>query len=124
MQDLIDFSFVPEILQDSYSKSMGRTAERPIRLFKYLLLKNYYKLSDVDVVKRTMTDLSFKYFLGYAPEETSLIDPSLLTVFRRQRLSKYITNEDGKREKVKDSTNEILDTLINKTVEIALKKVL
>lgn len=29
----------------------------------------------------------FKYFLDYLPEEVNLIDPSLLTVFRRQGAS-------------------------------------
>ncbi len=122
INNLVDFQFINEILQDSYSSSMGRVAESPIRLFKFLLLKNYYKLSDVDVVKRTRTDLEFKYFLGYSPEETELIDPSLLTVFRRQRLSKYTVDEEGKKTKVKDSTNEMLDTLLSKTVEIAIEK--
>ena len=121
INELVDFHFVNELLQDSYSSSMGRTAESPIRLFKFLLLKNYYKLSDIDVVKRARTDLEFKYFLDYAPEDTQLIDPSLLTVFRRQRLTQYTINEDGIKEKVKDSTSNLLDSLISKTVEIAIE---
>ena len=85
-----------------------------VRMFKYLLLKGYYKLSDRGLVERTRTDLLFKYFLGYIPEETNLIDPSLLTVFRRERLS-------NKENEEKTSTN-LLDKLIAKTVEIALKE--
>lgn len=77
-------------------------------MFKYLLLKSYFKLSDRGLVERTETDLLFKYFLGYAPEETKLINPSLLTVFRRERL--------------KDGEKNLMDKLINKTVEIALEK--
>lgn len=61
---------------------MGRKAEDVIRMFKYLLLKNYYKLSDRGLIERTETDMLFKYFLGYLPEETDLIDSRLLTVFR------------------------------------------
>ncbi len=87
---------------------MGRTCEDIIKIFKYLLLKSYFKLSDRGLVERTKTDLLFKYFLGYDPEETKLINPSLLTVFRRERL--------------KDDEKNLMDKLINKTVEIALEK--
>ena len=108
LNDMVDFSFVYEELKDKYSSTMGRTCEDIIRMFKYLLLKSYFKLSDRGLVERTQTDLLFKYFLGYDPEETKLINPSLLTVFRRERL--------------KDEEDNLMDKLINKTVEIALKK--
>ena len=108
LNDMIDFSFVYDELKDKYSSTMGRTCEDIIRMFKYLLLKSYFKLSDRGLVERTETDLLFKYFLEYAPEETKLINPSLLTVFRRERL--------------KDEEENLMDKLINKTVEIALEK--
>ncbi len=114
LKDMIDFSFVYEELKDKYSSTMGRKAEDVERMFKYLLLKNYYKLSDRDLIARTKTDMLFKYFLGYAPEDTNLIDPSLLTVFRRERLSNKLGEE-------KTSTN-LMDKLIAKTVEIAIKE--
>ncbi len=108
LNDMVDFSFVYEELKDKYSSTMGRTCEDIVRMFKYLLLKSYFKLSDRGLVERTQTDLLFKYFLGYEPEETKLINPSLLTVFRRERL--------------KDEEENLMDKLINKTVEIALKR--
>lgn len=108
LNNMIDFSFVYEELKDKYSSTMGRTCEDIIRMFKYLLLKSYFKLSDRGLVERTETDLLFKYFLGYEPEETKLINPSLLTVFRRERL--------------KNEEENLMDKLINKTVEIALEK--
>lgn len=122
IKELVDFSFVYDLLKDNYSSTMGRTAVDVIRMFKFLLLKQYYRLSDVGVIERTMTDLSFKYFLDYKPEEMHLIDPSLLTVFRRERIAKYETDENGKRVKVADSSTEFMNTLIAKTVEIALEK--
>ncbi|MEH6944592.1 transposase, partial [Bacillus sp. JJ722] len=70
-----------------------------------LLLKTIFDLSDVDVVERSKYDMSFKYFLDMAPEE-SVINPSSLTKFRKLRL--------------KDVS--LLDMLIQKTVEIALEK--
>ena len=108
LNDMVDFSFVYDELKGKYSSTMGRTCEDIVRMFKYLLLKSYFKLSDRGLVERTETDLLFKYFLGYAPEETKLINESLLTVFRRERL--------------KDSEKNLMDKLINKTVEIALEK--
>ena len=108
LSDMVDFSFVVDLLKDKYSSTMGRTSEDVIRMFKYLLLKSYFKLSDRGLVERTMTDMLFKYFLGYEPEETKLIDPSLLTVFRRERLI--------------DNDENLMDKLIEKTVIIALEK--
>lgn len=108
LNDMVDFSFVYDYLKDKYSSTMGRTCEDVIRMFKYLLLKSYYNLSDRGLVERTRTDLLFKYFLDYEPEETKLINPSLLTVFRRERL--------------KDEDGNLMDILIKKTVEIAIEK--
>lgn len=105
---MVDFSFVYEELKDKYSSTMRRTCEDIIRMFKYLLLKSYFKLSDRDLVERTQTDLLFKYFLGYTLEETKLINSRLLTVFRHERL--------------KDGEDNLMDKLINKIVEIALEK--
>mgnify|MGYP006299804703 CR=1 FL=1 len=105
INDLIDFSFIYEELADKYCLDNGRNAIDPIRMFKYLLLKFIFDLSDVDVVERSKYDMSFKYFLGMAPEE-SVIDPSSLTKFRKLRL------EDM----------NLLDMLLNKTVEIAVDK--
>lgn len=45
-----------------------------------------YGISDVDVVERTLYDLSFKYFLGLDPLEAEFIHPATLTKFRMKRL--------------------------------------
>lgn len=105
INDLIDFGFIYEELLSKYSSDQGRIAECPVKLFKYLLLKVIYTLSDVDVVERSRYDMSFKYFLEMLPEQ-GVINPSTLTKFRRQRLK---------------DTN-LLDLLINKTVSIAVEK--
>ena len=114
LKEMVDFSFVYDELKDKYSSTMGRKAEDVVRMFKYLLLKNYYKLSDRDLIARTKTDMLFKYFLDYSPEEVNLIDPSLLTVFRRERLSS--------KENEEETSTNLMDKLIAKTVEIALEE--
>ena len=63
INEMIDFSFVQKELLDKYCQDNGRTAECPIRMFKYLLLKTIYDISDIDVVERSKYDMSFKYFL-------------------------------------------------------------
>ena len=64
INELIDFSFIYDELLNKYCTTNGRTAESPVRMFKYLLLKTIYTVSDVDVVERSRFDMSFKYFFG------------------------------------------------------------
>lgn len=103
--ELIDFSFIYEELENKYCLNDGRNAYDPIKLFKYLMLKAMFPASDVDLVARSKTDMAYKYFLGLAPED-EVVDPSLLTKFRRQRL--------------KDTG--LLDLLLAKTVQLAIEK--
>jgi transposase len=105
INELIDFSFIYDELLNKYCTNNGRTAESPVRMFKYLLLKTIYSVSDVDVVERSRFDMSFKYFLEMTPEE-SVINSSSLTKFRKLRL--------------KDT--DLLNLLIGKTVSIAIEK--
>jgi transposase len=105
INELIDFSFVYDELINKYCLDNGRNAISPIRMFKYLLLKSIFDLSDIDIVERSKYDMSFKYFLDMSPEG-EVIDPSSLTKFRKMRLKDI----------------NLLDMLINKTVAIALEK--
>lgn len=105
INDLIDFSFIYDELTSKYCHDNGREAIDPIRMFKYLLLKVIFDVSDVDVVERSKYDMSFKYFLDMAPEE-DVINPSSLTKFRKLRLKDL----------------NLLDILISKTVQVALEK--
>ena len=85
IKELVDFNFIYEELVDKYSLDNGRNAVSPVRMFKYLLLKSIYNLSDIDVVERSKYDMSFKFFLDMTPEE-QVINPSSLTKFRKLRL--------------------------------------
>ena len=68
MNELVDFSFIYAELVNVYCQNNGRCAIDPVRMFKYLLLKSIFDISDVDVVERSKYDMSFKYFLGMTPE--------------------------------------------------------
>lgn len=104
INELVDFGFVYDELESKYCLDNGRAAINPIRMFKYLMLKAIYDLSDVDIVERSKYDMSFKYFLDMAPED-SVIEPSSLTKFRKLRLQDV----------------DLLDLLIGKTVGIAIE---
>ena len=80
-------------------------AEDPVRMFKYLLLKTIYTLSDVDVVGQSQHYLSYKYFQGTMPED-DVINPSSPCKFKRMRLADM----------------DLLDMLINKTVGLVIEK--
>lgn len=106
IHDEIDMGFVYTELVKNYCDDNGRTAENPIRMFRYLLLKVICDLSDAAVVRRAKTDLLFKYFLDLAPEETNLIDPSSLCKFRKLRLKDL----------------DLMNLLIGKTISVARQK--
>ncbi len=75
INELVDFSFILEELKRKYCLDNGRNTIHPIQMFKYLLLKVLFHESDVDLVERSKYDMSFKYFLGMAPED-DVIDSS------------------------------------------------
>ncbi len=75
LNELVDFSFEYEELKERYCLDNGKNAIARIQMFKYLLMKSIFELSDVDIVERSKYDMSFKYFLDMAPEK-SVIDAS------------------------------------------------
>ena len=54
--------FVDDMLKEIYTLDNGRPGYQTKVMFKYLLLKRMYELSDRDVVNRARTDLAFKFF--------------------------------------------------------------
>ena len=98
-----NFDFIFDELKGKYCLDNGRMASDPRMLFKYLMLKVIYNLSDVDVVEHSRYDMSYKYFLGLTPED-GVIEPSTLCKFRKQRLQ----------------DDNLLDKLIGKSIKIAL----
>lgn len=85
IKELVGFGFVYDELIEKYCPDNGRNAVPPIRMFKYLLLKSIYDLSDADVVERSKYDMSFKYFLDMASEE-KVMNPSSLTKIKSKSI--------------------------------------
>ena len=108
LKENIDFSFVNPMLnpmlKKQYCEHFGRPAKEPEMIFKLLFLKKLYDLSDERVTSSSQTDMAYKYFLGMAPED-KMIDPSLLTKFRKTRI-----------------TEDILEELLKETIQQAISK--
>lgn len=110
LKELIDFSFIYDLVIPTYTLDNGRPGHNPVFMFKLLLIKILEELSDRDVIKKAMTDLALKFFLDLNPDEDveEFIDPSSLTYFRKLRLNP-------------DKNSDIINTFIAKSL-IAAKK--
>lgn len=135
IDETIDFSFINELLKDSYSKHMGRKAKQPILMCKLLFLQTIYSLSDERLIEDARLNLAHLYFLHLNPED-ELPDASLLSKFRCHRIDDVTLDEiiteivrqcveqgiiSGNSVSI-DSTHIIANTF-NNTAERLLKKI-
>lgn len=104
IKENIDFSFVNPMLRKQYCEHFGRPAKEPEMMFKLLFLKKLYDLSDEILISSAQTDMAYKYFLDLE-SEAKMIDPSLLTKFRKTRI-----------------TEDILEEMLKETIQQALDK--
>lgn len=104
----VDFSFINELLADSYCANFGRPAKEPELMAKLCILERLYNLSDVKVIDEANCNLAYLWFLGLNPDDP-LPDPSLLAKFRTQRLKDI-------------SLDEILSEIVRQCVEKGIIK--
>ncbi len=88
----VDFSFINELVADSYCATFGRPAKEPELMAKLCILERLYNLSDVRVIEEANCNLAYLWFLGLNPDDP-LPDPSLLAKFRTQRLKDISLDE-------------------------------
>ena len=88
----VDFSFINELVADSYCATFGRPAKEPELMAKLCILERLYNLSDVKVIEEANCNLAYLWFLGLNPDDP-LPDPSLLAKFRTQRLKDISLDE-------------------------------
>lgn len=79
----IDFERFRPRLNEAYSLGMGRPPIDPVRMFKILFLGIHYKLSDRQVMKRTETDMAFRWFLDL-PLKEAVPNHTDCTYFRKR----------------------------------------
>lgn len=104
IKENIDFSFVNPMLRKQYCEHFGRPAKEPEMMFKLMFLKKVYDLSDERLISSAQTDMAYKCFLDLDPE-AEMIDSSLLTKFRKTRI-----------------TEDILEEMLRETIRQAIKK--
>ncbi|CAA7603281.1 Transposase InsH, N-terminal [Acididesulfobacillus acetoxydans] len=92
IKENIDFGFVNPMLKKQYCEAFGRPAKEPEMMFKIMFLKRMYDMSDEILVDNLGYNMAFKYFIGLDPEDDT-IDPSLLTKFRKTRITEDILEE-------------------------------
>jgi transposase len=85
INQVVDFSFVQELVKDRYNPDFGRPAEDPEFMIRVCLLQYLYGDSDRGVIENTRLNLAYKYFLGLAIDE-EVPDDTTISYFRSQRL--------------------------------------
>lgn len=103
INEIVDFSFIYDHLKTKYSDK-GRGSKDPVMMFKILLLEYIYVLSDVQVSKRIMSDVAFRWFLGLNLDDPTP-DDTTISHFRIHRLA-----------------DKNLDEIFNKVVQMCIDK--
>ena len=85
INQVVDFSFTEQILQDKYHPDIGRPAEDPEFMLRLCLLQYLYGDSDRRVVENARLNLAYKYFLDLAVD-AEVPDYTTISYFRTQRL--------------------------------------
>lgn len=108
INEVVDFSFIYDLVRPSYCEYYGRPANEPELLFRLSFLQYLYGLSDERMIQETQVNLAYKWFLGLNPED-NLPDPSQLSRFRNHRLGA-------------SQIDEILQVLVKQCTEKGLIK--
>ena len=85
INQVVDFSFVRELVKDRYTEDFGRPAEDPEFMLRLCLLQYLYGDSDREVIDNARMHNGYKYFLGLAVDEEPP-DDTTISYFRAQRL--------------------------------------
>jgi transposase len=85
INQVVDFSFVNELVKDRYTPDFGRPAEDPEFMLRLCLLQYIYGDSDREVVANARINLAYKYYSGLAVDE-EVPDDTTISVFLTTRL--------------------------------------
>lgn len=110
----VDFSFINELVEDSYCRNFGRPAKEPELMAKLLFLEYLYNLSDVRVIEEATYNLVFLWFLGLNPDD-KLPSASLLAKFRTLRLKECTLDEI-----ISEIVRQCVETGIIKSKEVSI----
>jgi transposase len=108
INQVVDFSFAGQILNDRYHPHIGRPAEAPEFMLRLCLLQYIYGDSDRQVVENARLNLAYKYFLGLAVD-AEVPDYTTVSYFRAQRLGE-------------EKFQAVLDQIVQQCIEKGLVK--
>src|SRR4030043_1727587 len=108
INQVVDFSFTEQILQDRYHPDIGRPAENPEFMLRLCLLQYIYGDSDRQVVENARLNLAYKYFLGLAVD-AEVPDYTTISYFRAQRLGE-------------EKFQAVLDQIVQQCIDKGLAK--
>jgi transposase len=112
IKENVDFSFVNPMLREQYCENFGRPATEPEMMYKLMFLKKLYDLSDEQLVQNAYVNMAYKYFLDLDPED-GMIDSSLMTKFRKTRIT-----EDILEEMLKETISQAIEESLIKSTAI------
>jgi transposase len=104
INQVVDFSFIKELVKDRYTPDFGRPAEDPEFMLRLCLLQYLYGDSDRGVIENARLNLAYRYFLGLAVDE-EVPDDSTVSYFRAIRLGE---------EKFREVFQQIVQQCIDK----------
>ncbi|MFC1925937.1 IS1182 family transposase [Chloroflexota bacterium] len=104
INEVVDFSFIKDLVKDRYTENFGRPAEDPEFMLRLCLLQYIYGDSDRQMEENARVNLAYKYFLGLNVDEEPP-DYSTICTFRTQRLGK---------EKLQQIFDQIVQQCIDK----------
>ena len=84
------------MLRKQYCEHFGRPAKEPEMMCKLIFLKKLYDLPDERLISSAQTDMAYKYFLNLELESPT-VDSSLLTKFRKTRITKGYSGRNAER---------------------------
>jgi transposase len=108
INQVVDFSFARQILNDRYNPDIGRPAEDPEFMLRLCLLQYIYGDSDRQVVENARLNLAYKYFLGLAVDAEAP-DYTSISYFRIQRLGE-------------EKFRSVLDQIVRQCIDKGLVK--
>jgi IS5 family transposase len=108
INQVVDFSFAGQILNDRYHPHIGRPAEAPEFMLRLCLLQYIYGDSDRQVVENARLNLAYKYFLGLAVD-AEVPDYTTVSYFRAQRLGE-------------EKFQAVLDQIVQQCIDKGLAK--
>ncbi|MGI2336858.1 MAG: IS1182 family transposase [Dehalogenimonas sp.] len=85
IDQVVDFSFITELVKDRYTPDFGRPAEDPEFMLRLCLLQYLYGDSDRGVIENAKVNLAYKFFLNLSVDD-EVPDDTTVSYFRTKRL--------------------------------------